>query len=144
MNAALDLSDLTRLGQAPLEQMAELGARLDPANEAWRAAFCRQVATVEAILKQTYQAAALLARRAANCEEASQTWKTMSEYANHVMVILSLLEDRFPGSGTAELHDLALDYKAAAEKRYQSNLEATLCQKTPLPEGVLPPLTSFV
>ena len=68
----------------------------------------------------------------------------MSDYANRVMVILSLLTDRYPESGTAVLHDLALDYKAAADKRYQSNLEATLCQKTPLPKGLLPPLTSFV
>jgi len=78
-----------------------------------------------------------LARRSANCEDAGETWKTMSEYANHVMVILGLLKDRYPGAGTVELYDLALDYKVAAEKRYQSNLEATLCQKTPLPEGLL-------
>jgi len=144
MNAALDLSDLTRLNQAPLDHMTELGANLDVADEARRNAFCREVAAVGGVLKQTYQAAALLARRATNCEEAGQTWKTMSDYANHVMIVLSLLKDRYPGSGTAELYDLALDYKAAAEKRYQSNLEATLCQKTPLPEGLLPPLTSFV
>jgi hypothetical protein len=144
MNAALDLSDLTRLNQAPLDHMTELGAKLDVADEARRNAFCREVAAVGGVLKQTYQAAALLAKRAANCEEAGQTWKTMSEYANRVMIVLSLLKDRYPDSGTAELYDLALDYKAAAEKRYQSNLEATLCQKTPLPEGLLPPLTSFV
>ena len=143
MNAALDLSDLTRLNQASLDQMAHLGASLNPADENGIAAFSRQVTAVQAVLKQTYQAAALLAKRAANCEEAAGIWKTMSDYANHVMVTLSVLSDRYPQAGTTELHDLALDYKAAADKRYQSNLEATLCQKTPLPEGLLPPLTSF-
>jgi hypothetical protein len=144
MNAAMDLNDLTRLNQAPLDQMAQLGAKLEPGDGEGHAAFSRQVAAVQGVLKQTYQAAALLARRAADCEEAAQIWKTMSDYANHVMAMLSVLKDRYPQAGTTELHDLALDYKAAAEKRYQANLEATLCQKTPLPEGLLPPLTSFV
>ena len=144
MNAALDLKDLARLSQAPLDRMAELGASLDPGDETGHVAFSRQVAAVQAVLKQTYQAAALLARRAADCEEAAQIWKTMSDYANHVLVLLSVLKERYPRAGTTELHDLALDYKAAADKRYQSNLEATLCQKTPLPEGLLPPLTSIV
>ena len=143
MNAALNLDDLTRLNQVPLEEMAKLGASLQAADETGRANFSRQVAAVEAMLRQTYQAAGLLARRAADCEEAARIWKTMSDYANHVMIILGVLKDRYPQAGTTELHDLALDYKAAAEKRYQSNLEATLCQKTPLPEGLLPPLTSF-
>jgi len=144
MNAAVNLEDLTRLNQAPLDQMAQLGANLDRRDETAHTAFSRQVAAVQAVLRQTYQAAARLPRRPADCEEAAQIWKTMSEYANHVMVILSVLKDRYPQAGTAELHDLALDYKAAAERRYEANLEATLCQKTPLPEGLLPPLTSFV
>jgi len=67
----------------------------------------------------------------------------MRDYADHVLVSLSVLKDRNPGCGTAELHDLALDYKTAAEKRYQADLEATLCQKAPLPEGLLPPLISL-
>src|SRR5438874_256270 len=116
MNAALNLDDLTRLSQAPLDQMARMGAAgLEADDEAGRMAFSRQVAAVQAVLKQTYQAAALLARRAADCEEAAQIWKTMSDYANHVMIILSVLKDRYPHAGAAELHDLALDYKAAAE-----------------------------
>ncbi|PWU21970.1 MAG: hypothetical protein C5B50_00415 [Verrucomicrobia bacterium] len=144
MNAALDLKDLARLNQAPLDQMAQLGATLSPSDTAGQVVFARQIAAVEAVLKQTYQAAALLAKRAADCAEAAQIWKTMSEYANHVMTGLNVLKDRYPQAGATELHDLALDYKSAAEKRCQANLEATLCQKTPLPEGLLPPLKSVV
>ena len=142
MNAALDLDDLTRLSQAPLDQMAKLGAELDMRDEAAESAFCRQLAAVEAILKQTYQAAALLTKRAANCEEAAHIWKTMSEHANQVLIIVAAVQERNPHGTVAELRDLALDYKAAADQRYQSNLEATVCQRMPLPEGLLPPLTS--
>ena len=85
----------------------------------------------------------MLARRSADCEESARIWKSMADYANQVMVLLSLLKDRNPGCGTGQLHDLALDYKAAADKRYQDDLEATLCQKTPLPEGLLLPLASL-
>src|SRR5437867_8523271 len=105
MNAALNLDDLTRLNQAPLDQMAKLGASLEPSDETGRVTFSRQVAAVQAVLKQTYQAAALLARRAADCAEAAHIWKTMSDYANHVIVILSVLKDRYPQAGTTELHD---------------------------------------
>jgi len=143
MHAGLDLGDLTRLNQAPLDQMAELGSRLNPGDDAGRSAFARQVVAVQAILKQTYQVAALLAKRSSDCGEAASIWKTMRDYADHVIVTLSILKDLYPQCGTPELHDLALDYRTAAEKRYQSNLEAALCQKTPLPEGLLPPLTSF-
>jgi hypothetical protein len=144
MHAVLDLDDLTRLNQGPLEQMAEFGSKLDPANNTAQAAFHSHVVAVQAVLKQTYKAAALLAKRSADCEEAASVWKKMRDYADYVIITLSILKDRFPQSGTAELHDLALDYRTAAEKRYQSNLEATLCQKTPLPEGLLPPLISPV
>ena len=143
MSAALDLDDLTRLNGATLDAMARLGASLEPSDQGSREVFSRQVAAVEALLKQTYQAAALLARRSADCEESARIWKSMADYANQVMVLLSVLKDRDPGCGTGELHDLALDYKAAADKRYHDDLEATLCQKTPLPEGLLPPLTSL-
>ena len=143
MNATLDLSDLIRLGQVPLDQMREASSHVDPSDEAASNAFARQVSTVEAVLKQTWRAAALLAKRAANCEEAAGIWRGMSDYANQVMIVLSALKDRHPHCGTPELHNLALDYKVAAERRYQQNLEATVCQKTPLPEGLLPPLTSF-
>lgn len=143
MNAALELHDLTRLNQAPLDAMARLGASLEPRDRTSQEAFSRQVAGVHALLKQTYQAAALLAGRCGDCEASSRVWKSMGDYAERVLVLLSALKDRNPQCGTAELHDLALDYRAAADKRYQADLEATLCQKTPLPEGLLPPLTSF-
>ena len=137
MNAALNLDDLARLNEAPINHMVELGSKLEPGNETSSVAFARHVAAVEAVLKQTYQAAALLAKRAADCDEASRIWKTMSDYANRILITLSFLKDRSSETGATELHDLALDYKAAAEKRYQANLEATLCQKIPLPEGLL-------
>src|SRR6266567_1344683 len=105
MNATLDLSDLIRLGQAPLDQMAEASSHLDPSDEAARAAFARLIAVVEAVLKQTWQAAALLAKRAADCEEAAGVWRGMSDYANQVIIILSALKDRHPQCGTPELHD---------------------------------------
>ncbi len=78
-----------------------------------------------------------------DCEESTRIWKRLGDYANRVLALMSILKGRNPQWGTGELYDLALDYKAAADKRYQADLEATLCQKTPLPEGLLPPLTSF-
>jgi hypothetical protein len=140
--ATLDLADLTHLNQASLDQIMELGQRLDPADTASGVLFAGHVAAVETVLRQSYRAAALLAKRAATCQEAAQVWQTMSSFADRVLATLGLLKDRCPACGVSALYDLALDYKSAAEKRYQLNLEATLCQKMPLPEGLLPPLTS--
>jgi len=55
MNAALDLDDLTRLSQAPLDAMAQLGASLELGDQSSRETFARQVVAVQALLKQTYQ-----------------------------------------------------------------------------------------
>ena len=68
-------------------------------------------------------------------------FKHFGQQANYLLTFVISVIDAH--GGTPELHNLALDYKAAAEKRYQQNLEATVCQKTPLPEGLLSPLTSF-
>jgi hypothetical protein len=142
MNAALQLDDLMRLGQGSFDELAHVGSRLDPRDKAARAEFAHQVIAVETVLKQTWQAVALMARRTPSCEQTAQLWKAMRDFADAALATLSGLRDRYPGCGTAELHDLALDYRAAAEKRGQENLEAASCQQTPLPEGLLPPLTS--
>ena len=142
MNAALELDDVMRLGQGSLNHLAEIGERLNPQDEAARARFAREVVAVEAIIKQTWQLVALLARRAPSCEETAQIWKTMRDFTDTALAALSRLREAYPTCGTPALHDLALDYRAAAEQRYQQNLEATLCQQTTLPEGLLPPMTS--
>jgi len=124
--------------------MMELGQRLDPNDAASERLLASQVKAVETVLRQSYGAAALLAKRAATCQEAAQIWQTMSSFTDRVLGALGLLKNRCPAGAVSALYDLALDYKSAAEKRYQLNLEATLCQKMPLPEGLLPPLTSPV
>jgi hypothetical protein len=142
MSASLELDDLMRLGQGSFDELARAGSRLDPRDNAAQAAFARQVIAVETVLKQTWQAVALLARRTPSCEQTAEVWQSMRDFADRALATLSGLRDRYPGCGTAGLHDLALDYRAAAEKRSRENLEAASCRQTPLPEGVLPPLTS--
>lgn len=136
MNASLELGELIRLGEGSFDDLAEAGHRLDPRDATARATVAHQVIAVETVLRQTWQMIALLARRTPSCEQTAQLWKIMRDFTDAALATLSQLQQRFPEAGTAQLHDLALDYRAAAEKRYQQNLEAALCQTNPLPEGL--------
>jgi hypothetical protein len=51
------------------------------------------------------------------------------------------LRDIYPGCGTPELYDLALDYMREADKRYYQNLQDSECAKTQIPKGLFPETT---
>jgi hypothetical protein len=85
--------------------------------------------------------AATLARKAEDLSEVAEVWNKMSSFCQSALETLAELKHKYPDCGTTELHDLILDYKLAAEKRYKGVMEEATCQKTQLPKGLLPELS---
>ena len=139
MEPTLTLADLVESNRRPLVRMAEIGRELDPTDERARARFRDEVLRLEERVKRFYQLGALAAQRATEPTEAARIWKTVSESADETLAVLSTLKDKYPDSGMPELHDVVLEYKAAAMKRAQLNEEAALCQTRPAPPGLFPP-----
>jgi hypothetical protein len=82
--------------------------------------------------------AALTARRSETLEQEAEVWKEMSALGDSLIVTLKSLKEKFPGCGTRELYDVALDYKLASEKRHSLTVEAIKCETIRMPEGLFP------
>ena len=92
---------------------------------------------VQSALMFKYAIIAHLAIREKFPEGAANLWKEMVSFCEEAIKVLWKLKNLYPGCGTPELYDLALDYRQQAEERYQQNLEDSQCQ-TPIPEGLFP------
>jgi hypothetical protein len=141
MTACLTMDDVAQLNQEPIEELRRIAEALDPAAPDSCEIFAKEVASVETVLRQTYKAAALMARRTDSPEQEAGIWRRMQEFANRVMDALKQLKDVYPKCGTPELYDLALDYRVAADKRLALITESIQCQNLPTPEGLFPRMT---
>jgi hypothetical protein len=142
MKACLSLSDLVELGQrqtAELQRVADMfpSAQAPGASEA----FTRQVRLEQGMVEQTYALTATLARKTEDLTEVAEIWGKMSDLCDSVLQRLAVLKDKYPDSGTAELYDLVLDYKLAADKRRHGTLQEVTCQRRDFPKGLLPDLS---
>ena len=141
MTGCLTIDDLARLNHEPIEEMRRTASALDPSDPDSCEIFTRQVTLVEAALKQTYKAAALLAKRTDTPEQEGAVWRRMREFADVVIEALKQLKDLYPSCGTPELYNLALDYRLAADKRLSLTNESIQCQSLPTPDGLFPQVT---
>ena len=141
MKACLSFSDILDVGQPQISEMQRIG-NFYPNSEAPGAciAFARQVRLVEGIVVQTYGVAAAMVKKADDLNEVADIWNKTSRFCHSALQILADLKYKYPYCGTAELYDLVLDYKLAADKRYKGALEETTCQKMEFPKGLLPNL----
>lgn len=101
-------------------------------------AFSKQVRTLESFLIQTYAVAASIAGKSDDLTEISGVWNRMSQFCTLALHALSELKGKYPYCGTPHVHDLALDYKIACEKRYHNTLEELECQRITPPAGLFP------
>ena len=142
MKACLSFGDVLEVGQPRIAELERVGD-MYPNGESTEAcvAFTHQVGLVEGTVVQTYGIAAMLARRADDLNEVAEIWKTMSQFCQRALVVLSRLKDKYPYCGTPQLHDAVLDYKLAADKRHRGVMEEAECQKMDFPKGLLPELS---
>jgi hypothetical protein len=142
MAASLTFNDLVGIGLPQIEELRRVGESFASAQEPGACdAFQKQVRLVEGSVRQTYAAAATLARRAESLEEAAEIWGAMSRFCQPAIQALSDLKNKYPRCGAPELYDLVLDFKLAADKRHKGTLEEIECLKTEFPEGIFPELS---
>jgi len=141
MKACLSFDEVLELGQPQIMEMQRVGEAYVSAEVPGAcAAFSRQVRIVEGVVTQTYAIAASLARKTETLNEIAEIWLRTSEFCQSALDSLARLKDKYPYCGTAELYDLALDYKLACDKRHKGVLEELACQKADFPKGLLPEL----
>jgi hypothetical protein len=121
-----------------IEQTVRAADRYNPEVSASCQEFYRQVRSLESSVMCGYKIAVCLAKRTTDLKELCEIWRTASETCDAVLKALKSLKESHPQCGTPELYDLALDYKNAAFKRYQLNLEALQWEKTEIPAGLSP------
>ncbi|MCX8089484.1 MAG: hypothetical protein N3I86_00895 [Verrucomicrobiae bacterium] len=139
MNTCLSFNDILEINQPPIREMARIANQLtDSESAAACETFGRQVRLVEGIVVQTYGLAAALARKADNLNEVAEVWRKMSAFCQSALEVLAGLREKFPRCGTAELYDLVLDYKLAADQRYRGVQEEIACQTLEIPKGLFP------
>jgi hypothetical protein len=141
MAACLSLNDFVASHKVEVERTWKVAHSLDPKAPESCGVFGQQVRALGRSLDSTYRAAALLARRTERVAELAEIWKAVSVACDEVLGALKSLKDDYPGCGTPELYDLALDYKSAASKRYELNREAIEWSNEKMPDRLFPETT---
>ena len=138
MATCLSFDEIVALGEPQIARLLEIGNRFEDAYESGACeAFSKQVRNVESFLVQTYVIAISIARRS-DLNETLTIWEKMEDFCTSALKVLSDLKNKYSDCGTPELHDLALDYKLACQKRYNNISEEIECQNIKIPEGLFP------
>lgn len=142
MAGCLSFDELLAIAEPQVRELQRVGDSF-PGPDAPGAceAFSRQVRLLEGTVVTNYRVAAALAREAQDLKEAAELWRRMSQFCELILQVLAELKDKYPTCGTPELYDLVLDYKLAADKRFNGVQGELAWQKTDLPQGLLPELS---
>ena len=141
MAACLSFEEIISAGSPQISRLRDVGNSY-PTSDAPGAcaAFSEEVRQVEALVRHTYALAAHLARKTGSLEEVATFWKEMSKLCDVALGVLRGLRDRYPYCGTPELYDLTLDYKHAADERFNRVKEELAWATTEIPKGLFPVL----
>ena len=131
------LEVLNSVNQCQIDRMEKVGRDMDPSQQGSFETFSQQVQQVQAAIIHTFQVAAYLSLHEPEPSAAAMIWKQVSRLCDHALAVLRQLRDKYPDCGTPQLNDLALDYRIAADNRYNQNLEDSQCKTTP-PVGLFP------
>lgn len=121
--------NLDAVNQCQIAELKKAASTLDPELDCAR--FYKYVLNVQSALMHTYQLNAYAAIRQPDPKEAAKIWKNMADFCDSTLNALRELRLSHPKCGTGDLYDLALDYKAEAQKRYYQNLQDSECQTIP-------------
>ncbi|HTG42959.1 MAG TPA: hypothetical protein VK633_00385 [Verrucomicrobiae bacterium] len=134
----LDLATVDTLNRCNVSEMEKVGHALNPQVPGSCEEFGRHVKKVEAALIHTYSIVAYVSLHQKNPAEAAALWKHMGNFCDVAINALRTLKERFPFCGAPELYDMALDYKIAAEDRYQQNIRDSECLTLKIPADLFP------
>ncbi len=134
----IDLEMVNAMNRCQIAEMEKIGQSLDPGRSDASSTFAQHVLSAQSAIMHTWQIVAFASVREKDPAAAAMLWKDMGEYCDLALKSLNRLKDIFPGCGTPELYDLALDYKLAAERRHLDNLHDSECQHLTIPPGLFP------
>src|SRR5947209_4398638 len=103
--------------------MEAAGRNLDPSQQESCEVFRKRVMGVQSALMFKYAIIAHLSIRLESPAAAADIWKQMVGFCEEAIRALWKFKNLYPGCGTPELYNLALDYRQQAQERYQRNLE---------------------
>jgi hypothetical protein len=132
------LEILNSVNYSQINEMERAAKQLDPSKAGTSDAFGVHVRNVQAAIIHTYQMTAFASLRQEDPADAAMMWRDMTLFCDKALAVLKSLKDKYASSGTAQLYDLALDYRSEAQKRYHQNFQDSECAKTPMPEGLFP------
>jgi len=138
----VDLAALETVNRCNVSEMEKVGKALNPENRAACELFGHQVKNVEAALIHTYRLVSYVAVNQESPAKAAELWKSMGEFSDLAINALRDIKGQFPYCGAPELYDLALDYKLAAEERYQQNTRDSECLSLKIPTNLFPKKSS--
>lgn len=141
MPACLSFDEIVSLGRPQISRLVAVGDSFRTADDPGACeAFSAEVRAVEAFVRHTYALATQLARRTDSLEEISGIWREVSQLCDTALTALRELRQRFAYCGTPELYDLVLDYKLAADDRFNRVKEEIAWQSMELPKDLFPAL----
>ena len=100
--------------------------------------FSRQVYRVEGAIQDAYAITSSAVKRCGEDRLCIKIWQSYINLVDILLAGLNGLVSSFPDCGTPELHDLALEYRKAAQDRIELLKEEMECQ---IPEGLFPSLS---
>src|SRR6266567_7749430 len=110
----ITLDHLDSVNRCQIAEMEKAGKELDPTKYGSCDAFALRVRNVQAAVIHTYQLTAFASLREPDAANAAAMWKQVSNFCESALKVLRMLKDVYPGCGTPELYDLALDYRTEA------------------------------
>lgn len=134
----LELDVVDTVNRCNISELEKLGESLDPQRPDSCDKFGEHVAGVQAALVHTYRIVSYVAVRTDDPKLAAQHWKQMGEFCDLALNALKTLKEKFPYCGTFAVYDLALDYKLAADERYNQNIRDSECLNLAIPPGLFP------
>ncbi len=131
----MTLRDLAEWTKEEVEQVSRAADNYKPAD---CESFNKQVRSLESRVTTGYKLAVRLAKQTTDLNELCEIWRAVSDLCDPILEVMKSLKDSRADCGTSSLYDLVLDYKNAAFKRYQTNLEALQWKETAAPAGLFP------
>ncbi|MDH7503635.1 MAG: hypothetical protein QHJ82_13105 [Verrucomicrobiota bacterium] len=140
MSRCLEFEDILRINRPEIDRLQEIGDSFESLDQAGACEmFSQQVQLLEGAVIQCYKIAAVVARKGGEFSDVAEVWERMSQFCQLALEVLRSLKDKYPHCGTAQLYDLVLDYKLAADKRLKAVQEEIECEKrSAIPNGLFP------
>jgi hypothetical protein len=138
MEPCVPFKTILEIGRGELDEMAQAAdiaqSKIDGQDDG--DAFEDKVKLVEGFMRQVWRIAVQTSRNTDELESIASIWQSFISFCDDVVRISEAYKDAFLHGETSELYDLALDYRIAAQERYNDVLEEIRCLKIETPAGL--------